>query len=52
VGEGKYHQVKRMFGYVENRVLKLRREKIGSLELDIEEGQWRHLSEKEVSSFY
>jgi 16S rRNA pseudouridine516 synthase len=52
ITEGKYHQVKRMFAAVGNRVLTLHREKIGEVQLDVEEGQWRFLTEDEVNSFY
>lgn len=51
ITEGKYHQVKRMFAAVGNKVRTLHREKIGQLELDIGVGQWRHLTEAEVASF-
>ncbi len=46
--EGKYHQVKRMFKAVGNRVISLHREKIGTLKLDIPLGQWRYLTDTEV----
>jgi 16S rRNA pseudouridine516 synthase len=52
ITEGKYHQVKRMFAAVGNRVLTLHREKIGEVQLDVEEGQWRFLTKDEVNSFY
>jgi 16S rRNA pseudouridine516 synthase len=52
ITEGKYHQVKRMFAVVGNRVLTLHREKIGEVQLDVEEGQWRYLTSNEVNSFY
>jgi len=51
ITEGKYHQVKRMFAAVGNRVLSLHREKIGTVSLDVGEGQWRNLSQSEVASF-
>ncbi len=51
ITEGKYHQVKRMFAAVGNRVLTLHREKIGEIQLDVEEGQWRYLTEDEVIAF-
>jgi 16S rRNA pseudouridine516 synthase len=51
ITEGKYHQVKRMFAAVGNRVITLHREKIGDIQLDVEEGQWRYLSEDEIASF-
>jgi 16S rRNA pseudouridine516 synthase len=51
ITEGKYHQVKRMLAAVGNRVLTLHRERIGEVQLDVEEGQWRYLTEAEVISF-
>lgn len=50
--EGKYHQVKRMFAAVGFHVVKLHREQIGEISLDaqLEPGQWRYLTEQEVSS--
>lgn len=49
--EGRYHQVKRMFHRVGNRVVKLHRSSIGSIALppDLQPGQWRHLTADEVS---
>lgn len=53
ITEGKYHQVKRMFAAVGNKVVELHREKIGHVELgDLPEGQWRYLTEEEVASFH
>jgi 16S rRNA pseudouridine516 synthase len=50
--EGKYHQVKRMFGAMGNRVTKLQRESVGGVKLDgLEEGEFRELTELEVASF-
>nr|WP_256099365.1 pseudouridine synthase [Vibrio sp. Scap16] len=51
ITEGKFHQVKRMFAAVGNRVVGLHREQIGEVSLDVEEGQWRYLTEDEVNSF-
>jgi len=51
ITEGKFHQVKRMFAAVGNRVVRLHREQIGNINLDLPEGQWRYLSESEISSF-
>lgn len=44
--EGKYHQIKRMFGRFRNPVLELHRIKIGNFELDsdIKPGESRHLA--------
>ncbi|MCW8841342.1 MAG: 16S rRNA pseudouridine(516) synthase RsuA [Gammaproteobacteria bacterium] len=52
LGEGKYHQVKRMFAALGNRVVALHRERIGSLALDetLLPGQWRELSREEVEA--
>jgi 16S rRNA pseudouridine516 synthase len=52
ITEGRFHQVKRMFRAVGNRVKGLHREQIGQVALDIDLGQWRYLSEAEVASFY
>ncbi|WP_102551955.1 pseudouridine synthase [Vibrio splendidus] len=51
ITEGKFHQVKRMFAAVGNRVVGLHREQIGEVSLDVEEGQWRYLTNDEVASF-
>jgi len=49
INEGKYHQVKRMFAAIGNKVVELHREAIGAIELgDLELGDWRHLTEQEV----
>lgn len=47
--EGRYHQVKRMFHRVHNRVTRLHRESIGSITLpdDLAVGQWRALPDAE-----
>jgi 16S rRNA pseudouridine516 synthase len=51
--EGRYHQVKRMFHRIQNRVVALHRESMGSLSLpaDLAPGQWRPLSAAEVAAF-
>jgi len=48
--EGRYHQVKRMFHRVGNRVINLHRESIGALTLpaDLPPGAWRALTPQEV----
>ena len=51
ITEGKYHQVKRMFGAVRNKVMTLHRQQIGELSLDLEVGKWRYLTPQEVSLF-
>lgn len=51
IHEGKYHQVKRMFAALGNRVTGLHRQSIGPQQLDAElqPGQWRALSASEVA---
>ncbi len=51
ITEGKYHQVKRMFAAVGNKVVGLHRERVGNISLDteLEPGEWRYLSEAEVT---
>ncbi len=51
ITEGKFHQVKRMFAAVGNRVVSLHREEIGDICLDVKVGQWRYLTNDEVQSF-
>ncbi len=52
ITEGKYHQVKRMFAAVGNRVIGLHREQIGAIKLaDLAPGEWRNLTEEEVALF-
>lgn len=48
--EGKYHQVKRMFAATGNKVLELKRVKMGHLPLDetLQQGQCKQLSQQEV----
>lgn len=50
--EGRYHQVKRMFHAVGNRVLTLHRQSMGDIRLDetLEPGHYRALSENEIIS--
>jgi 16S rRNA pseudouridine516 synthase len=50
--EGKYHQVKRMFAAVGNKVIRLHREQIGDISLsdNLHAGEWRYLTDAEVSS--
>jgi len=50
LGEGKYHQVKRMVAAVGNRVEALKRIAIGNLKLpdDLPVGKWRWLSESDL----
>ena len=54
VQEGKYHQVKRMFGAVGHPVLKLSRHMVAGLWLDesLAPGQWRELTQEEADHLY
>ncbi len=49
--EGRYHQIKRMFHRVGNRVRSLHRFRIGhiTLDSDLAPGEWRHLRADEVA---
>lgn len=50
VHEGRYHQIKRMFEAVGNKVVALHRSKFGPLSLgDLKPGQWRVLTDDEVT---
>jgi 16S rRNA pseudouridine516 synthase len=51
ISEGKFHQVKRMFAALGNRVVSLHREQIGDVMLDVEVGKWRYLTPLEIGSF-
>ncbi len=50
IHEGKYHQVKRMFAALGNKVIELRRIKMGNLELDgnLKEGECREITYSEL----
>ncbi|GKX50969.1 16S rRNA pseudouridine(516) synthase RsuA [Budvicia aquatica] len=52
ITEGRYHQVKRMFAAVGNHVVALHRERIGKIELDLdlEPGEYRALTQQEIDS--
>ncbi|WP_456297229.1 16S rRNA pseudouridine(516) synthase RsuA [Vibrio sp. AK197] len=54
IHEGKYHQVKRMFAALGNKVEHLHRERIGDIILDeaLEPGEYRMLSEQEINSVW
>ncbi len=54
ITEGKYHQVKRMFAALGNKVEVLHRERIGSIELDetLQPGEYRYLTKQEVDSIW
>ncbi|MGU3307361.1 16S rRNA pseudouridine(516) synthase [Pseudomonas sp. M5A4_2d] len=49
--EGRYHQVKRMFGHFDNKVIGLHRERMGPLVLDasLAAGEYRALSDDEIA---
>ena len=49
--EGRYHQIKRMFGCYGATVVELKRIQIGNFKLpiDLEEGEYREISESELS---
>ena len=51
--EGRYHQVKRMFAALGNRVVGLHRERIGPVVLDagLAPGQYRRLTAEEIAAF-
>ena len=48
--EGKYHQIKRMLGALNNKIIYLERITFGTLTLDesLARGEWRFLTEKEI----
>ncbi|MEH6559414.1 MAG: 16S rRNA pseudouridine(516) synthase [Oceanicoccus sp.] len=51
--EGKYHQIKRMFGFFQNEVLELHRVSVGNFSLEgLEEGCSRLLTIKEVEESF
>ncbi|MEH0665918.1 16S rRNA pseudouridine(516) synthase RsuA [Vibrio scophthalmi] len=54
ITEGKYHQVKRMFAALGNKVEHLHRERIGAIALDdsLEPGEYRYLTQAEIDSIW
>lgn len=54
ISQGKFHQVKRMLEYVQNKVVDLKRVKIGFLELDknLKLSEYRELSEEEILKIF
>ena len=50
ITEGKYHQIRRMFGAVGNKIVYLERIKEGDLVLDstLNRGEWRYLNQQEI----
>ena len=51
LAEGRYHQIKRMFEAVGNKITELERVTFGPLSLDsaLERGEWRELTEQEIA---
>ena len=52
ISEGRYHQVKRMFAAIGNRVTELHRESVGEIHLDadLQPGEYRPLTAAEIAS--
>lgn len=52
IGEGRYHQVKRMMAAVSNHVTRLHRQRVGAIALDpgLAPGQFRPLTREEIDS--
>ena len=50
--EGRYHQVKRMFGHFDNKVVRLHRESMGAIHLDpgLAPGAFRELTADEIAT--
>jgi 16S rRNA pseudouridine516 synthase len=50
--EGRYHQIKRMFGFFNNEVVGLHRVSMGNIVLDknLEAGEYRLLTDEEIDS--
>ena len=53
ITEGKFHQIKRMFEKLDNKVTYLKRVKFGEIKLDetLDLGQYRELTEEEIKLF-
>ena len=53
IKEGRYHQIKRMFAAVNNRIIALHRFSIGNIQLNeqLDVGHYRHLSSNEIQEF-
>lgn len=54
IGEGRYHQVRRMFAALGNRVTALHRDRIGALDLpgDLAPGQYRRIEPAELAAIF
>lgn len=51
ITEGKFHQIKRMFAYIENKITYLERISFGEIPIDesLKRGEWRYLTSDEIS---
>lgn len=50
--EGKYHEIKRLFGARGNKIISLSRESFGNVNIgNLSDGEWRFMSEEEISTF-
>ena len=50
--EGKYHEIKRLFGARGNKIISLSRESFGNVNIgNLSDGEWRFMSEEEISAF-
>ena len=54
ITDGRYHQIKRMFGRYQNKVLALHRYAVGNLALDagLKQGQYRGLTNREITDIF
>ncbi|MCX8093854.1 MAG: pseudouridine synthase, partial [Candidatus Goldbacteria bacterium] len=52
ITQGINHQIKKMFSYVGLTVLRLKRERVGTVTIKgLQPGQWRYLTGKEIEAF-
>ena len=50
--EGKYHEIKRLFGARGNKIIKLERVAFGNLTLgELKPSEWRFMTDEEISAF-
>ena len=51
--EGKYHEIRRLFGAVGNKITSLKRISFGNIKLDdtLKYGEWRYLTDEEIADF-
>ena len=50
--EGKYHEVKRLWGARNNKISMLKRTEFGKICLDgLDEGKWRYMTDNEINNF-